>query len=125
MGEAAIDLGHDTRQAPRADVQVSIDLASEHTFWSGLTMNMSEGGVFVATYRHAPVGTKLSVEMDLPDGDAPIAITAEVRWSREYTGNPDAPPGIGLQFVDLDARSLARIRTFVEKVREPLFFDAD
>jgi uncharacterized protein (TIGR02266 family) len=125
MGEAAIDLGRDDRQAPRADVQVSIDLASEHTFWSGLTMNMSEGGVFVATHRHVAVGTKLTVEMDLPGTDAPIATTAEVRWSREYTGNPDAPPGLGLQFLDLDASALSQIRIFVEKVREPLFFDAD
>ena len=63
MGEAAIDLVHEERLAPRADVQIAIDLGSEHNFWSGLTMNMSEGGVFVATFRDVPVGTTLSVEM--------------------------------------------------------------
>jgi uncharacterized protein (TIGR02266 family) len=127
MGHAAIDLGReerfDHRTVPRANVQVSIDIASEHNFWTGLTMNVSEGGVFVATHRSVPPGTRLTVEMELPGDDDPLMAIAEVRWTRAYTGNPDAPPGIGLQFIALDAPTLARIRTFVEKTREPLFFD--
>jgi uncharacterized protein (TIGR02266 family) len=129
MGHAAIDLAreerHDHRLQTRAQVAVSIDLSSEHNFWSGITMNMSEGGVFVATHRIVPNGTILTVEMELPNEEEPIMALAEVRWSRAYTGDPDAPPGLGLQFSELDARSLERIRSFVEKIREPLFFDAD
>lgn len=127
MGHAAFDLTReeraDNRVLPRANVQVSIDLSSEHNFWTGLTMNVSEGGVFVATHRLVPVGTVLTVEMELPGEDEPLLALAEVRWTRAYTGNPDAPPGIGLQFTTLDPRSLESIRMFVEKSREPLFFD--
>lgn len=129
MGEAAVDLarenGVENRIMPRAAVEVCIDLSSEHNFWTGLTMNISEGGVFVATHKIVPVGTTLGVEMTLPGDAEPVMALAEVRWSRDYTGNPDAPPGLGLQFVSLEPCAVDRIRAFVEKVREPLFFDAD
>jgi uncharacterized protein (TIGR02266 family) len=127
MGEAARRIDDhakaDARRSPRACVYVSIDVFSEHNFWTGLTMNMSEGGVFVATHHTAPVGTTLVVNMMLPFETQAIVTLAEVRWVRDYTGQDDVPPGLGLQFVDLDESSLAKIRKFVTTVREPLYFD--
>lgn len=127
MGDAALKIQReerlDERVVPRTTVNVEIDLYSEHNFWSGLTMNMSEGGVFVATHRAVPPGTMLVLEMQLPDGGDPIVALAEVRWTRDYTGDPDVPPGLGLQFASLDDAALARVRSFVEGVREPLFYD--
>jgi len=129
MGEAAMKLEHDAetgenaRKAARAAVHVHIDVSSEHNFWSGLSMNMSEGGVFVATHRLVPIGTVLTLDMDLPNHDEPISVLAEVRWTRAYTGQDDVPPGLGLQFVDLDDAALAIVRRFVSTTREPLFFD--
>lgn len=130
MGEAALQLEQDfrhfasePRSAPRATVYAAVDLFSEHNFWSGLTMNMSDGGLFVATYHSMPVGTKLLLHMSLPFEDAPIVTIAEVRWTRGYSGQDDVPPGLGLQFVDTDASALAKIRRFVATVREPLFYD--
>jgi uncharacterized protein (TIGR02266 family) len=127
MGDAARKLDphvrSDARRTPRACVYVSIDVFSEHNFWTGLTMNMSEGGVFVATHHSVPVGTTLVVNMMLPFESSAIVTLAEVRLSRDYTGQDDVPPGIGLQFVGLDEASLVKIRKFVATVREPLFFD--
>jgi len=130
MGNAALKLEpldlhlrRSERGAPRATAHVAIDIQSEHNFWSGLTMNMSEGGVFVATYHVVPVGTLLAVQLQLPFRDEPIVALAEVRWTRGYSGQDDVPPGLGLQFVDVDEASLVAIRRFVETVREPLFYD--
>ncbi|CAN5775028.1 hypothetical protein BH11MYX4_BH11MYX4_29460 [soil metagenome] len=129
MGLAAVkmdvleDLGLDTRVEPRAAVYASVDLFSENNFWSGLTMNMSDGGVFVATHNVVPVGTVLVLNLLLPFEKEPVITLAQVRWSRAYTGQADVPPGLGLQFVDTDPRSLAKIRKFVATMREPLFYD--
>jgi uncharacterized protein (TIGR02266 family) len=129
MGEAArnldldLDLGDETRAEPRAAVYASVDLFSEHNFWSGLTMNMSEGGLFVATHNVVPVGTTLVLHMLLPFEREPVVTLAQVRWTRAYTDQHDVPPGLGLQFVDPDAKSLKKIKKFVATVREPLFFE--
>jgi uncharacterized protein (TIGR02266 family) len=127
MGEAAKRFDEeerlDERTVPRASLHVAIDIYSEHNFWSGLTMNVSEGGVFVATVRLMEPGTMLIIDMDLPGEDDPIIALAEVRWTRVYSGDPDVPPGLGLKFVHLCDESLAKIRRFAERVREPLFFD--
>ena len=127
MGDAARKLDQkiagETRSAPRAAVYVNIDVFSDHNFWSGLTMNMSEGGLFIATHNVAPVGTMLVLNMVLPFEEDPIVALAEVRWTRPFNGNNDVPPGLGLQFVDLDPIALAKVRRFVKTIREPLFFE--
>lgn len=115
----------DTRVVPRASVQVAVDIASEHNFWTGITMNISEGGVFVATHRLEPKGASLVVELTLPEDEKPILALAEVRWTRDYTESSDAPPGLGLKFVSIDSSALERIRAFVERVREPILFEPD
>jgi uncharacterized protein (TIGR02266 family) len=113
----------DARVVPRTSVHVSVDLFSEHNFWTGLTMNVSEGGVFVATHAEAKPGTVLIVHLELPGSDEPIVTLAEVRWTRAFTDQDDVPPGLGLQFVALDAVSHAKIKRFVATVRDPLYFD--
>lgn len=127
MGEAARNLEpesrSDARTAPRAAVYASVDLHSEHNFWTGLTMNVSEGGLFVATHKFVAVGTRLTLNLTLPFEDAPLVIAAEVRWTRPYSGQDDVPPGLGLQFIDTDARALKKIKTFMSTMREPLFFE--
>lgn len=130
MGEAALAFelneaikGVDERENRRENIYVAIDLFSEHNFWSGLSMNMSEGGVFVATHAHLPVGSKLLLNMLLPFEKAPIVVQAEVRWTRDYTGQREVPPGLGLQFCDLDPVVMRKIRKFVGTMREPLLFE--
>lgn len=107
----------------RKAVYANVDLHSEHNFWSGITMNMSEGGLFVATHNFVPVGTMLVLNILLPNEEAPLVMLVEVRWTRPYSGQEDVPPGLGLQFVDAEDTSLSKIRKFVKTIREPLFFE--
>jgi uncharacterized protein (TIGR02266 family) len=129
MGEAARSLHEDfqidERAALRAVIHANVDLYSEHNFWTGLTMNMSEGGVFVATYHALPVGAMLLLQLRLPFEEHAMVMLVQVRWTRGYSAQDDVPPGLGLQFIDADACSLAKIRSFVATMREPLFFDID
>lgn len=127
MGEPATALDElllaETRAAPRAAVYATVALSSEHNFWTGLTMNVSEGGLFVATHNVVPLGTMLLLHMKLPFEPEQLVTLAEVRWTRPYSGQVDVPAGLGLQFVDTDPRVLAKIKRFVATIREPLFFD--
>lgn len=111
------------RLFPRASVALEVGVSTEHNFWSGLTMNVSEGGVFVATHHDVPLGTVLSITISLPDGLDPVVALGEVRWRRPWTGDDDVPPGLGVKFVDIGDASMTRIRDFVKAVRDPLYFE--
>lgn len=100
------------RRHPRAIAYLCIDLCSQEAVWTGLTMNISEGGAFVATHEILPVGSMVALHLELP-GYERIMCLGEVRWTRDYTGDDDVPPGLGLRFVGLDLDSAAAIRAFV------------
>jgi uncharacterized protein (TIGR02266 family) len=95
---------------------------SDSQLYTGLSENLSEGGVFVATHVFRQIGETLDVTLTLPNSK-PIHTVGEVRWIREVTGNADAPPGIGLQFVLLTDEDAKTIGAFLLK-RAPLFFEA-
>lgn len=118
---AALKVDTNQRKHPRANAYLCIDLCSEHNFWTGLTMNISEGGVFVATHVLLEPGSLVALHLELPA--TRILTLGEVRWTRPYTGDDDIPPGMGIQFTGLDVASLQAIRKFVTSVREPILFE--
>ena len=103
----------------RVFIEVEIGLTSESHIYTGLSLDVSTGGVFVATYQPAPPDTAVSLSFVLPDG---YVVTADgvVRWTRAASG--DAPPGMGVAFVNVSAEALARIASFCES-RPPLYLD--
>jgi uncharacterized protein (TIGR02266 family) len=119
------NLHEEARQSLRVRVFVSVDIESEHNFWTGLTLDLSEGGVFVATHHHVPRGSVVLLNLTLPPDEEPIITPAYVRWTRAYCPFDEVPPGLGLQFVDLDLASKARIRRFVYNMRAPMLFEDD
>jgi uncharacterized protein (TIGR02266 family) len=107
------------RRATRAHASVDVSLYSESQFFSGLSEDVSEGGLFVATYDIRPIGTEIELHFSLPTGHE-ISTRGVVRWLR----NPgsDTSPGMGVQFAPLAPQDLAAIRAFVRH-RPPLVWD--
>ncbi len=113
------------RSYPRVDAELEIDFASEHTFFSGFSENLSDGGLFVATYNKRKIGERLHVRFTLPGLEHPISATVEVRWLRDYEPHEaSSAPGFGASFVDLDEDDREAIHRFLKK-RAPIFFDAE
>ena len=105
-------------------MEADLGLLSDSNFYTGLSQDISAGGLFVATYNLMDVGTVVQLEFDLSDGRPPIEVQGEVRWIREHNEYSDAGPGMGLRFVDLAPEAHARIVAFVSQ-RDTLFFDDD
>lgn len=123
LEEEFVGVRKEERRNPRVVAYLCIDLCSEHNFWTGLTMNISEGGVFVATHQLLEPGSLVGLHLELPNHGARIMTLGEVRWSRAYTGDDDVPPGLGIKFIGLDLASLSAIRKFVMTMREPILFE--
>ncbi len=111
------------RTAPRQELEVEVGLETDHNFYTGLTQDISSGGIFVATGLSYRVGDKLTVRFTLPGRSEPIVTDAEVRWIRDsrYTRTEDAD-GVGLRFVNLASDAQKAISTFLEH-RDSLFYD--
>jgi uncharacterized protein (TIGR02266 family) len=99
-----------------------IDVHGDTTFYTGLSGNIDEGGIFIATFDQKPINSKIAVSFTLPSGDAVIT-RGTVRWLREYNpANPDVVPGMGVRFMDLRDRDRKVIEKFLE-TKAPLFYD--
>jgi uncharacterized protein (TIGR02266 family) len=112
------------RAAERFDLEVTVDLESDHNFYTGLTQNISSGGVFIATHHLRKIGDRITLKFTLPGSGKQIAVETEVRWIRENTALMRAEGGIGMgvRFINLSAEASAAINAFVQS-RESLFYD--
>lgn len=109
------------REHSRFAVDLDVTVGSDHNFYAGFAENLSAGGVFIATHKLKPVGSKIELTINLPDG-AQLKIEGEVRWVRVFNEHSDTPPGMGVKFNSLPDESLALIQNFLAH-RDPLFFD--
>jgi uncharacterized protein (TIGR02266 family) len=113
------------RAEPRLELEVEVGLETDHNFYTGLTQDISSGGLFVATSIMYAVGQRLRVRFSLPGQTEPITADAEVRWVRDPRAmKTDAPEGVGLRFVELPAEAHAHIASFLSR-RDSLFYDVD
>lgn len=93
------------QEAPRAGrtpLEIAVDLHGWDGATAGVTRNISPEGAFVATQRLRPVGDRVMLMLSVPGRRAPLAVRAEVRWSRGTAEAADRcrPAGMGLRFVD-------------------------
>ena len=77
-------------------------------FASKYATNLSDGGMFIRTREPKPQGTELSFKVEIADGQRVLQGIAIVRWTRGE-GDPNGPPGMGLEFLKLDPASRALV----------------
>ncbi|HEY8039546.1 MAG TPA: TIGR02266 family protein [Polyangiaceae bacterium] len=105
------------RVHPRVHTAVAVGMTSRSNFYTGLTENFSESGLFVATDEALPVGSRVDLTVDLGDGLPPLSIKGEVRWIRRVV-----PGGVGVRFEDVGPLERQRIQSFLSR-RSPLFYE--
>ena len=119
---------HDSHQNVRAserfDLEVKVDLESDHNFYTGLTQNISAGGLFIATHHLRRIGDRITLKFALPGSDQPLAVETEVRWIRENSSlqRVDGATGMGVRFINLAPEAAAAIQKFLQN-RDSLYYD--
>lgn len=118
---AATPAKHDARKAGRVRMHTTIDTRSDSNFFTGFSMDISEGGIFIATVESVPRGTAVELDFTLPGG-RPLTVNGVVRWARDGNDRtPDLMPGVGVQFTTLPPEVAHAISSFVA-TRDPLFY---
>lgn len=122
------------RRDPRFLLELAVTMEGDNNFYTGLSENISEGGVFIATSAVLPIGMRVELQFTLPHFDVPIRLEGTVQWVREpeamslpgmvfgHGESRDVPPGMGIRFDDIDQDAVYAIRKFM-MLRLPDFYD--
>lgn len=106
----------------RVDVNTVLSLSTDHTFYTGFSEDINEGGIFVSTFEPKPKGADVVVNFKLPGG-IPISAKGVVQFTREYnTMSSDMVPGMGVKFISLLPQDKKAIEKFLTS-RAAMFYD--
>lgn len=109
------------RREPRRSCELDLEFTDETHFYAGLTQDLSQGGVFIATYHVFPVGSRLELGFQLPDG-AEVRARGVVRWVRAAGEPGEERPGMGVAFSELSESALSAIASYCAN-RAPLYME--
>ena len=93
-------------------MRIKLKYPDVETFIQKYAVNISRGGIFIATKHPKPVGTFVKFEFLLSDAGTSSIIRGEgqVQWTKEYdAAHPMKAHGMGVKFSRLDADSQAVI----------------
>ncbi|HEY3497187.1 MAG TPA: TIGR02266 family protein [Polyangiaceae bacterium] len=111
--------GDERRENERRACAIELEFSADSHFFAGLSEDISEGGLFVATYERLPIGTRLALSFELQDGL--VEARGEVRWVRG-TETSGGWPGLGIAFMELSPEASERIARYCARC-PPLYVD--
>jgi uncharacterized protein (TIGR02266 family) len=96
-----------------ASMRIKLKYPDIDTFIQKYAVNISRGGIFIATKTPKPVGTHLRFEFLISEGEGGTPIIrgeGTVQWTREFDpATPTKAHGMGVRFTKLDPESQALI----------------
>ncbi len=114
----AIAVEINRRKTPRADLIVRVNYQTVDQLFSEFARNINEGGLFVETDNAPEVGTSVELQFKIPGSTDPIQVTGFV--VRITVGDAQDPPGMGIEFENLDGQARQHINELVRKLRADL-----
>ena len=106
----------------REQVEANLGATTESNFYVGFSGEISQGGVFIATYNILPKGSPVRLFVTLP-GNLSTEVDGHVRFVRDPMDmSSDSEPGMGVAFDGLPKESRELILRFIRK-RPPMFYD--
>jgi uncharacterized protein (TIGR02266 family) len=107
-----------TRRSARVHHEVLVGVTAEGETFSGWGTNLSVGGVFVNSQHAPPVGTRVSVLLQLP-GHSECKLNGRVAWSQPLAAGVDEP-GMGIEFIGPDEETKQLVGRMVDKLSQDL-----
>lgn len=89
---------------------------------SGLSSNLSVGGLYLRTHLPLEVDDRLALSFSLPgqQGARPLSCEARVAWinSGRNKRKPDYATGVGLEFLNLSSKDFSVLEKFIDNYEE-------
>ena len=112
------------RSVARWAMSATVTADSDDTLYAGLSYDVTQGGVFIATVDMPPVGARVDLAVTLPSGRA-LEVSGVVRWVRETDIASDGlPAGCGIEWKGLPLDAYDDLSAVAE-AREPILWLAE
>ena len=103
------------RRSPRSPLEVRVDYTTVDAFFSEFTRDINAGGIFIETENPPALESTVCLRFQLPG--SPEAIKVGGRVVRVTDGDAAEPPGMAIEFENLDAVARRRIDEIVRTLR--------
>jgi type IV pilus assembly protein PilZ len=107
--------GAERRRTERVDLVVRVDYKTVDELFSEFARNINEGGMFVETEAPPELGSPVALQFRIPGSEEPIQVMGRV--VRATVGDHEEPPGMGIEFENLDSQSRELINQLVRSLR--------
>ncbi|MCC7074695.1 MAG: TIGR02266 family protein [Deltaproteobacteria bacterium] len=118
--------GRETREHPRAPIELKVEYKKLNTFFSDYTKNISKGGTFIKTEKPLKVGTEFVFKLFVPAQDEPFTLRGQVAWTNTEAEaqRPEIPDrGMGIRFLYTDDGQKRAFEAFVEDMMKDALGD--
>jgi uncharacterized protein (TIGR02266 family) len=100
------------RRFPRVPTHIMCTISDQDREDSGYITSISEGGLFIEADRTPETGRVVGISFTIAGLGREISCRSTVRWRGSF--RPDAPPGIGVQFLSISGEDRQAIGDHVE-----------
>jgi uncharacterized protein (TIGR02266 family) len=111
----------DLRKHPRlSPLIIRAQYQSNDGDGEGYLLNLSEGGVFLATNENLSVDDSVRLQISLPWRIGAIRVDSKVVWCRDTAPGSarNLPAGVGLEFTHLSSQDAEKLKTYMQKFKE-------
>ncbi|MFC1770163.1 TIGR02266 family protein [Nitrospirota bacterium] len=105
------------RREKRCPVALKVKYKTSEDFKIEYTKNVSRGGMFIRTTTPIELGTKMQLELFLPELNEPILLSVEVVHSHLYAVDY-TEVGVGVRFLDIDPLSKSIIMNYLSSLSD-------
>ncbi|HEY4719690.1 MAG TPA: TIGR02266 family protein [Candidatus Methylomirabilis sp.] len=102
----------------RVPARFPVQYAQAGTGGQGTCVNLSRGGMFIATTNPSSPGSQVSLTFTLPNLSHTFSLLARVVWMRRPETAAAAPSGMGVQFLDPRPSESAVIGAVVDRLSQ-------
>lgn len=105
------------RREVRIPCKVLVKFRAHNVYFSGISEDISSGGVFVATDFDIELNTPVELAFELPETGCLLeGVKGKVAWQNSAKSilKPSLPPGFGVEFTNLTGKAAETIKSFVE-----------
>ena len=107
------------RVSTRYNVAIKVDLSTKDMFLSNHVMNISRGGLFIASEHPLPIASEVQLKLTLGDATTIEAI-GKVVWNYDIRkGSSRVIPGSGIKFLDLSPEHSERLERYLDGLSSP------
>jgi hypothetical protein len=109
----------ENRKAYRIPFRTKFVFGTHEKVYSGNTINLSAGGIFISCLELLPRETQCKALFQLAPQEPPISIEAVIKRVSQSTVDPEHIPGLGFQFIGAGHEGVKRrIEDFMEENRK-------